>query len=108
MTHIAVTPEEDAEFAQLAQRYEERMTENGLLADSLESANRRNEHLEGQVLQLSAQLQYAEAKLEKAETQRGALVRLLRQVATEAQIKNGYLGAETTARVIRATEGRES
>ena len=108
MTDLAVTPEEDEEFAQLAQRYEERMNENGLLADSLESANRRNEKLEERVSQLSAQLQYAEARLKKAETQRSSLVRLLRQVATEAQLREGYLSTTTTARVIRATEGRES
>lgn len=107
MTDLAVTPEEDAEFAQLAQRYEERMNENGLLADSLDGANRRNEQLESQVSQLSAQLEYAEARLKKAETQRGALVRLLRQVATEVQMRNGYLGVETSARVMRAIQGGE-
>ena len=108
MTDLAVTPEEDEEFAQLAQLYEERMNENGLLADSLEGANRRNEQLESQVLQLSAQLQYAEARLKKAETQRSKLLEVLRTVATEVQLRKGYLRTKTTTRVIRATEGRES
>lgn len=107
MTDLAVTREEDEAFAQLAQRYEERMNENDLLADSLDGANRRNEQLESQVNQLSAQLEYAEARLKKAETQRGALVRLLRQVATEVQMRNGYLGVETSARVMRAIQGGE-
>ncbi|MDV6318757.1 hypothetical protein [Chromohalobacter sp. HP20-39] len=107
MTDLAVTPEEDEEFAQLAQRYEERMNENGLLADSLESAHKRNEQLESQVLQLSTQLKYAEAKMAKAESQHKALVSLLETVATEVQMKNGYLGVETSARVMRAIQGGE-
>lgn len=107
MTDLAVTREEDEAFENLAQRYEERMNENGLLADSLDGANRRNEQLEDQNQQLAAQLEYAEAKLKKAETQRSALVRLLRQVATEVQLRHGYLRTKTTTRVIRATEGRD-
>lgn len=108
MTDLAVTPEEDEAFAQLAQRFEESQHEKGLALDSLESANRRNEELEAQNQQLAAQLEYAEARLKKAETQRSKLLEVLRTVATEVQLRKGYLRTKTTARVIRATEGRES
>lgn len=107
MTDLAVTREEDEAFENLAQRLEEVQQEKTVALDGLESANRRNEQLESQVNQLSAQLEYAEARLKKAETQRGALVRLLRQVATEVQMRNGYLGVETSARVMRAIQGGE-
>lgn len=107
MTDLAVTREEDEAFAQLAQRFEESQHEKGLALDGLDGANRRNEQLEGQILQLSTQLQYAEARLQKAETQRSALVRLLRQVATEVQLRHGYLSTKTTTRVVNAVEGRD-
>jgi len=108
MTDLAVTREEDEAFAQLAQRFEESQHEKGLALDGLDGANRRNEQLEDQVLQLSTQLQYAEAKLQKAETQRSKLLEVLRTVATEVQLRKGYLRTKTTTRVIRATEEREA
>lgn len=107
MTDLAVTREEDEAFENLAQRLEEVQQEKTVALDGLDGANRRNEQLESQVLQLSTQLQYAEARLQKAETQRSALVRLLRQVATDVQLRKGYLSTKTTTRVIRATEGRD-
>jgi len=108
MTDLAVTREEDEAFENLAQRLEEVQQEKTVALDGLDGANRRNEQLESQVLQLSAQLQYAEARLKKAETQRSKLLEVLRTVATEVQLRHGYLSTKTTTRVIRATEGRES
>ena len=108
MTDLAVTREEDEAFENLAQRLEEVQQEKTVALDGLDGANRRNEQLEDQNQQLAAQLEYAEARLKKAETQRSSLVRLLRQVATEVQLRHGYLSTKTTTRVISATEGRES